>query len=324
MTKADFVRNQLSELAVVDFSNPKQARILCPFHADSNPSLDVSLVRQIKKNNKGVAVGGFNCWSCKEHGPWNKLARKLNLQEWDEKKEEEYEDYPANHFGNLARDLDNMAEAEKEYTPPASDGPWQGPWRGLPGSFLRSVGCESYWDKIAGEYRPLFPISDAFGKRVGHVLARGDGSQIPDKQKYLNSAGFSGSSYWFGLNLEDQPKVLVIVEGPYDMLRFRHLGIPTIANLGVQLRVDQEATVSDEKISQIIAKGCSKVVLAMDADEAGRHATVGFTMSLQKWGIKVFDLNLTRYLKPGQDKMDPGDCPDEVITDLKRFIEGLQ
>ena len=329
MTKAEFIRKQLGSLAHVDFSNPKQARILCPFHPDTKPSCDVALQRiQKKRQDKivNIGVGTFNCWSCKEHGPWNKLALQLNLEQWDEKKEEEYEDYPNNDFGELARDLAGMERATAEYVAPKSDGPWEGPWRGIPGSFLRSLGAQSLWDHDAGEYRILLPISDAFGKRIGHVAARGDNSKIPDNKKYLNSKGFNGVNYWYGLNFEVQPKVLVIVEGPFDMIRFRFHGIPAIANLGVQLRNDEsiEQTVSDEKISQIISSGCTKVVLAFDADEAGRAAVPGFTKCFQKWGIEVFNLNMSRYLLDPAGKMDPGNCPMEVIDDLLAFVQQLR
>lgn len=323
MKKAEFIRRELGRLPIVDFSNPEQARILCPFHNDSNPSLDIRLVKKTKvKDAKTyhIGVGTFNCWSCKEHGPWNKLAGKLSLNTWDEKDEEKYADYPDNPFGELARDLDGIAEVGKEYVKPKTDGPWEGPWRGLSGQFLRDMGAESLWDKEHGEYRVYLPIRDAFGELVGHVAARADNSNIPDKKKYMNSKGFNGSGLWFGLDSLVKPTVVVIVEGPYDMLRFRKEGIPSIANLGIQLKVDVAATVSDEKIMQILAVGCTRVIFAFDADDAGRSAVPGFTASFQKWGFETFDLNMSRYLKSGQEKMDPGDCPQEVIEDLKQFI----
>lgn len=327
MKKSEFIRKQLARLTVVDFTRSDQAKIHCPFHNDTNPSLDVVLQKQTKVR-KGetihIGVGTFNCWSCKEHGPWNKLAKKLNLDVWDEKKEEEYADAPDNQFSELARDLEGMANAGQEYVKPKTDGPWEGPWRGLSGGFLRSMGAESLWDKEYGEYRVYLPIRDAFGVLVGHVAARGENSQIPNKKKYLNSKGFDGKSYWFGLDTLKAPKVVVIVEGPFDMLRFRFEGIPAVANLGIALNKDITATVSEEKITQLLAIGCTKVVFAFDADDAGRSAVPGFTASFQKWGFETFDLNLTRYLKPGQETMDPGDCPGEVLEDLKAFVARLE
>jgi len=315
VNKPEFIRHQLSQVPGVEIG-AEQATMLCPFHDDTNPSLDVALV-PIQKGRKGVAVGGFNCWGCKTHGGWNKLAQKLGLEEWRTEHQEEYEDRPQDGFYDLARTLEGLSEATKDYEKPPTDGPWEGPWRGLTGEFLRSVGAESLWDKYAEEYRVYFPIKDAFGKLVGHVAARGDNSKIDNKKKYMNSTGFDATKYWFGLHLEQEPKVVVIVEGPYDMLRFRSRGIPAIAVLGIN-------TLTDEKVLQIIAKGCNTVILALDADDAGRGATPEFCHLLQRQGLRVFDLNLSRYLKDPKAKMDPGDCPDPVIEDLKNFVQTLR
>jgi len=328
MKKADLIRRELAKLSPVDFSDPDQAKILCPFHNDSNPSLDVVLQRRVKRGGKIIGVGTYSCWSCKAHGPWNKLADKLGLEKWTDERAEEYADQPDNAFWVLSRDLEQMQDADQEYVKPITDGPWEGGWRGLSGTFLRSMGAESLWDDYAGEYRLFLPIKDAFGKLVGHVAARGDDSDIPDKQKYLNSKRYEGTKYWFGLDtISPEEKAVVIVEGPFDMLRFRSEGIPAIANLGVQLREDTENTVSDEKIAQILSKGITNVVLALDADKAGRIGAPGFTQSFQKWGFAVYDLNMSKYLPNPEDpeaKMDPGDCPMEVINDLRSFIGSLK
>jgi hypothetical protein len=325
VTKQDFIHQQLSKLDRVEWPRPNQARIVCPFHDDTNPSLDIALERIDKGGGRGVAVGGFNCWSCQAHGGWNKLAEKLGLEKWTEMVEKEAQDRPVDLFQQFVREQQTISHYTEPYEKPVTDGPWEGSWRGLSGAFLRSVGAESLWDKEYGEYRVYLPVSDATGVLVGHVLARADNSLIPNKKKYLNSKNFQGRKYWYGLNFEVEPKVVVIVEGPFDMLRFRSLGIPAIANLGVQMRNEEELslTVSEEKIMQIVAKGCNKVVLCLDADEAGREATRGFTASFKKWGFGVWDMDMTRYLTTPEQTMDPGDCPMEVVEDLKKFIGTL-
>jgi 5S rRNA maturation endonuclease (ribonuclease M5) len=311
MDKVTFIREQLSRVPDADFSNPDQVKILCPFHDDSRPSLDVSLINILGK----VSVGGFNCWACKDgHGGWNKLAIKLGLEIWEQKK---YENQSENVF--LAQQAE-FAQFEKnqqqqEYVKPFTEGAWKGSWRGLSGSFLRSVGCEALWDKIAEEYRLWFPVFDFQHKLVGHIAARGENSDIENRYKYLNSDGFSSQKLWYGLSFEKNPKWLVIVEGPYDCLRLRSLGIPAIAVLGIK-------TLTDQKILQILSKGCTKVLLALDADQAGREYTPIYAQQFENYGFEVQDLNLTRYLpaEAPDTKMDPGDCPDEVIQDIKNFL----
>ena len=312
MDKHSFVKNQLARLPEATFEE-RESKILCPFHNDSNPSLGVSLITIPGK----VSIGGFSCWSCKAHGGWNDLATKLNaernlqLQLWDPK---EAAKTPDNAFFGLSKDLQEMIKRQNiQYRKPVTEGPWEGPWRGLSGSFLRSMGAEIYWDREYEEYRLYFPIHDIQNRLVGHVLARGENSDIPAKKKYLNSYGFDADKHWFGLSYEQAPKVVVVVEGPYDMLRFRSRGIPAIAALGA-------GQVSTAKVMQVLAKGCSHVVLAFDADDAGRKATFDANRQFSDAGFNVVDLNLSQYLASPEDKMDPGNCPEVVIEDLHRYL----
>jgi DNA primase len=306
--KAQFVREQLSRLPQVEFSD-RQAKILCPFHDDKTPSLDVSLITVEGK----VSIGGFNCWSCRTHGGWNKLASKLGLDAWDAERTAQT---PYNAFSVLAQDLDRKAEASirEPYAKPPTE-PWRGSWRGLSGAFLRQHGAQNYWDRKASEYRIWLPIHDIRNRLVGHVAARLPGSEIPDKLKYLNSEDFPAAKIWYCLNYEKAPRSVVVVEGPYDTLKFRFLGFPAVGQLGVgQLTI--------EKANQLVAKGVQQVVLAYDADRAGRDATPESAKLFKSLGLQVVDLNLSRYLKEGQTKLDPGECEegDEVVQDLRAFL----
>lgn len=317
MDKAQFIKQELARLPLVTFDD-KQAKILCPFHADHNPSLDVSLIKIVKNRGgqiKEFAVGSFSCWSCGAHGGWNKLAEKLGLSTWGKEEATSAIEKPRNSFDLFSHDLTSLTEQflYQGYKKPVTEGPWKGAWRELSGSFLRNHGAEILWDKVDEAYRIYLPLIDLTGEIVGHIAARPDNSPIPDKRKYINSLHFPAKKYWYCLNYEINPKTVVIVEGPYDTLRFRSRGIPAIGALGVN-------QISDEKIMQIIAQGCRKVVLALDADEAGRQATVVFNQEFKKWGFEIIDLNLTQYCKTPTDKIDPGNCPEEAIQDLKSYL----
>jgi DNA primase len=311
MNKVNFIRHQLAKLSVVDFSDNDEAKILCPFHNDSNPSLGIALINKPGK----VSVGGFSCWVCSAHGGWNKLAERLGLEQWETKK---YENQPENEFANLRRDIEQYEKQQQfvQYEKPPTEGPWEGGWRGLTGSFLRSVGCESYWDRINEEYRLWFPLLDLDQRIVGHIAARGENSDIPDEFKYLNSKGFPAQKYWYGLNYETAPRWIVPVEGPYDCLRFRSVGIPAVAVLGL-------GQLTDVKVLQILSQGCTRVLLALDGDQAGRDATPEYAQKFKSFGCEVQDVNLTRYLSDPNDadaKIDPGSCPEEAIRDIKAFL----
>jgi DNA primase len=314
-SKKDFVKAQLAKVPGIEWGE-KEAKIRCPFHDDHNPSLGVSLVNVPGK----VSVGGFNCWSCPEgHGGWNKLAERLNalyhldLKLWDPKVNE---NDPDNHFIGLSEDLDQLSKLlfKKTYVKPATEGPWEGPWRGFTGSFLRSVGAEIIWDKEYEEYRIWLPVYDLKQNLIGDIKARGDNSDIPAKAKYKNSYDFPSKRTWYCLNFEKNPKTLVICEGPVDALRLRSHGIPAISCLGTK-------TLTEMKIMQLLAVGCRKIILALDGDAAGREFTPKFYAEFKRFGFEVVDLNLSRYIQPGQDKIDPGDAPLEVIQDLKAYLE---
>lgn len=311
MDKASFIRTQLAKLPEVSWDGDN-AKILCPFHDDRNPSLNIALV-----NIPGrVSAGGFKCWSCSAHGGWNKLAEKLGLPQWSKEKQE-YD--PDNFFLGLSEDQARLEQrmARMFYKKPPTEGPWEGPWRELSGAFLRSMGAESYWDKRAEEYRIYLPLKDINQKVVGHILARGDNSDIPSQYKYINSPACPTDKHWFCLNLEVKPKVVVITEGPYDTLRFRSFRIPAIGVLGVN-------QLTETKIMQILAKGCNRVILSLDADPAGVAALPNYVSKFENAGFDVINFDLSNYKQKEEDKIDPGNCPLVAIEDLKAYLENVK
>lgn len=320
--KVSHIKSELAKLPSAVFEE-KQIKILCPFHDDHNPSLDVSLVRVPKvKDGETIIypVGTFNCWSCKTSGGWNKLANKLGMVGWEVEDAEKAAERPQNQFNQLAQELEMIRNsAPVEYQKPRTEGPWQGTWRGLTGSFLRSVGAEKYWDRVDEAYRIFLPYQNVQHRLIGHILARPDNSPIPDKRKYINSVDLPSQDNWYCLNFEAEPKCVVICEGPFDVLRLRSQGIPAIGALGTN-------QISDVKIMALMSKGCHQVVLALDADRAGDDATKLFNAEFTKWGFQVIDLGLKAYRKNPADeneKVDPGNCPQEAVDNLKRYLEGL-
>lgn len=317
MTKAELVKNELAKLPVVEFIED-EAIILCAWHDDHHPSLRVALTERIRKKPNGqmktVTPGNFFCFSCKAGGGWNSLAEKLNLQGWDSK---EAENTPSDPFWALSKQIAVLGEAPFVYRKPATDGVWDLSWRGLPSAFMQMHGAESLWDNKDEDYRIYLPVHNINQKLIGHVGARPENSTIPDKRKYINSYQFPKESNWYLLNTIVPTDKAVIVEGPFDTLRLKYHDIPAIGAYGV-------SDCYPEKVFQLLASGIRKVVLCLDGDQAGRAAGPLFTSALQNSGIVVADMDLTRYKKNPDDddeKIDPGNAPDEVIRDLKHFLE---
>lgn len=310
MTKAELVRSELAKLPQVEFTED-EAIVLCPFHSDHNPSLRVSLIEKIRQKQgttKKITPGNFYCWSCGAGGGWNNLAGKLGFQQWDQK---EAENTPTDPFWGLHREHEVMGKGTFVYRKPATDGPWEEPWKGFPVKFMLEYGAESLWDHKDEAYRILLPVHDIDGEMVGHVGARPDNSTIPDKRKYVNSFQFPSEKTWYCLNRNAGLNVAVIVEGPSDTLRFRYHGIPAIGCFGV-------STLTEAKVFKILAMGIQKIVLCLDGDEAGRNAVPYFTGEFKKQGLTIADMDLTQY---GTGKIDPGNAPIEAINDLKHFLE---
>lgn len=314
MTKAELVRSELAKLPQVEFLEDEgEAIVLCPFHSDHHPSLRVSLIEKVRNKSGGqtkkITPGNFHCWSCRAGGGWNNLAAKLGLTEWDQK---EADNTPSDPFWSLYREHQAMAEGVHEYRKPATDGPWEEPWKTFSVKFLREWGAESLWDQKDEAYRIYLPVHDIDQKLVGHVGARPDNSTIPDKRKYVNSWQFPAEKVWYGLN-RVKGNVAVVVEGPSDMLRFQSEGIPAIAAFGVSV-------LTEPKVFKLLAVGVNKVITCLDGDKPGRDATPYFTGEFRKQGLEVFDMDLRRY---GEGKIDPGNCPIEAVNDLKAFLETL-
>jgi 5S rRNA maturation endonuclease (ribonuclease M5) len=313
------IKTELAKLPDAIFES-NQVKILCRFHDDHNPSLDVSLVPISKVKNGETIIyppGTFNCWSCRASGGWNKLANKLGLESWGREEAEKSAETPQNKFNLLSQEIEQIKQAiPTEYVKPRTEGPWQGTWRGLTGSFLRSIGAEKLWDRKDEAYRIFLPYLNVQNRLIGHIGARPDNSPIPDKRKYINSVDLPSQDNWYCLNFEKEPKCVVICEGPFDLLRLRAQGIPAIGALGTN-------QISDIKIMALMSKGCHRVVLALDADPAGDLATKLFHGELNKWGFEVVDLGLKAYRKnPADDKekIDPGNCPQEALDNLKRYL----
>jgi hypothetical protein len=60
--------------------------------------------------------------------------------------------------------------------------------------------------------------------------------------------------------------------------------------------------------------------LCLDGDDAGRDAVPLFNLELTRAGIEVVDMDLTQYREQPDQKIDPGNCPEQAISDLKNYL----
>ncbi len=147
------------------------------------------------------------------------------------------------------------------------------------------------------------PVYSDSGICVGFV-----GRSIEGKT-FKNSTGTPRNKILFNLNNVKFQEV-VIVESSFDAIRLWQLGIPAIATLGANLGKIQ---------SNLINKYVTRLILAMDQDEAG---TV-----LMKNLSKNINIPMTKMSFPNNVK-DIGDMTDEQILEsyksLSEFDIALQ
>lgn len=292
--------------------------IVCPFHEDSNPSLGVNISFESK-----VPVGTFNCWSCNESGPWNKLAAKLNLQQI-----KSWQLFDGSTQGNNARygrrkkerentNNKSIARFHEELGGAVIPWPKGKEWRGYPGSMITRV---NGW---------MFSENDREGVLLGlpvyiNKRYRGGVKALLEKAEngasYINTKGdwvmdygllgydFIRSHKLFGC------KAVVLCEGPRDWLRLVLNKIPACAILGSKM-------FGERKLMLLTGLGISKIYTLTDNDKAGR-AMARLVTEVCGNLIEVEELMLPRKKDDEGNiiKLDPDSAPQKIIDKVKAIV----
>jgi DNA primase len=141
--------------------------------------------------------------------------------------------------------------------------------------------------------RLMFPVIDVRGNVIGFSgRALGDG-----EPKYMNSPEtpvFSKSHNLFALNLAKKSKsgYIILVEGNIDVVTLHQAGFDSaVASLGTSLTAEQ---------ARLLSRYTGEVVIAYDADEAGRKASQRAITLLEKLEMKVRVLTVTGAKDPDE------------------------
>jgi len=311
-TKLSFVRSQLNA-----YSGPKKqlsdsVLVVCPYHADTDPSA------RIWHSDASKSPGYFRCYGCGKHAKWDEVAPLLGLQPFKAPKpQDEYtRDLNLKPLSEDSEEDDGKGELQI-----IGDIPPKKVWRNIPTSLLIDLGgkmCNVYYSESDYTTEHFIYLPVVVRKRLrGYIRARM--KKVKDKPSYLNSAGKWGHKY--GLFPLDYAIALmqklglttmVLVEGPRDALRLLKFGIPAVAILGTQ-------SWSETKTKMLELSGVETVVLVFDADAAGKKATQMIKGAVNMMlNTKVFKIPES---PEGEEDWDPGNCPVEVIHDLKRRLK---
>lgn len=273
-----------------------EIRICCPFHPytigkpDIHPSLDIY--------HDGTKA---NCWSCPWSGSWVDIAKFLGVDPGES----------MHDTGAVEEAFDNMRKEQEKRDRrillPAEVEPWEGTWRNLSNTFLSPI-AYGWFDSRFRVERILFPDYQADGlKWVAGVVHEADRKRLGRHGKWVNAAGMDASTCFFG---EDHIKSTgtVIVEGPYDALRLRSYGIPSVALLGT----NNWGWAKAERLGLL---GIEMVVALTDGDKPGRKCN----KEIKHIGKKYFDV---RSLKIPWGK-DPGNISEKMVLAIKHKLKKL-
>lgn len=283
-----------------------QYKIVCPFHADQNPSMLVDL-----------SDGRWFCFGCQKSGDAQGFVRLMEKQYHGLNDLQAYKRYQkilssteysdikittatkrerkrhnaqlyaeAYDFYHGLSQVDWTREDLPEYMHDCREYMLQ---RGFTAETLNSCGCRYTYQR---NYELIFPMYDN-GKFRGWV-SRTRIPEVAEKRKYLYNEGFRRATTVVGEYRNCS--TVYIVEGYMDRLKLVQLGIPNaVAILGWKA--------SNQQIQRLQAQGIRHVISALDNDDCGRRGT--------EWLRKYFVVTRFRYLKGIKD---PGDFTAETFS----------
>lgn len=281
---------------------------ICPFHADSHPSLVVDPERKL-----------FHCFGCGEGGDIFKFLMKIEhldfgealerlaeetgvelsrggsakggkLRELNEEVARYFERNLRSQAGSAARRYLAQRGISPEmierfrlgYAPPGWDNLLKkfGRTEELAQLGLVVQGKSGFYDRFRD--RIIFPLCDSGGRVIGFSgrVFRGEG----EEPKYLNVSNtplFKKGEVVYGLHLARQgsPEELVLVEGYTDVIALHQAGFANaIATMGTALTDSQ---------ARLLRRYVGRVLLAYDRDAAGQAAALRGMRALRNAGLDV-------------------------------------
>ncbi len=153
---------------------------------------------------------------------------------------------------------------------------------------------DGYYDRFRG--RAMFPIMDLRGRVIGFGGRAVRPDQVP---KYYNSPDgpyFNKRLHVYGLHLAKEAMrtedIAIVTEGYMDAIALHQAGFSTaVASLGTSLTREH---------AELLRRQCSQVVIAYDADLAGRQATLKGLDTLVQAGCSVRVLQIPEGKDPDE------------------------
>ena len=315
---------------------------VCPFHEDTNPSMSVSREKQIYRCFSCGASGNvFNFIMDYEHLSFREtlefLAKKQNLEikglkitEKNEKYQEYYDIYDITnkYFQNnlntqlgkkakeylLSRKLDDNTIKEFQIglsLKQDNDLTNILIQKNYPINTLNNIGLSNQEHDIYID-RIMFPLHDTSSKVVG--FSGRIYNTTSKENKYINTKGTpifqKGNNlynYHRARDVARLKKQIVIMEGFMGCIRASTIGIKNVVSL--------MGTAMTKEQAELIKRLSNNVILCLDGDEAGSHATLVNGEQLANMDINVKVIELPENLDPDDYIIKYGQERFEVLVE---------
>lgn len=272
-------------------------KILCPFHGDVNPSLQINLDEDF-----------WYCYGCQKGGDAFRFFKEMkmlddNCNENDlqlmskynriikgEKNKSEVKEIKNVKKKNSSYYRQQLIEA-KDYYNGLSKVDWifedneavdYMSYRGFNMTTLNKFGAKITYNE---NYPIIFPIKD--NKKFKGWVCRTFDPYIANKRKYLYNQGFRRKTTLVGDY--KNTKTVMLVEGYFDMLKAKQLGVKNVvAILGWKI--------TDNQILKLKSEGVKNIISALDNDVYGKRGT--------KYLKNFFNVEIFPYQKDVKDMGD--------------------
>lgn len=294
-------------------SEEKTAKIICQWHyvqgkdRESTPSFIVNL-----QNNGKYHAGTGRCFGCGKYIKKFEAIIDPSKESLDTSLGEDEDEYVQPLYNESVDAILHDEDEETGHVLPNAL-PWlrHEDWRTINGQLMYLIGAKQFYKEEFEKIMAYLPCN-VNGKEVGHIEAN---LQKEGKRNYFNKPGpwvkeTGLFPYDFVVKYLKRYKLktIVPVEGPRDALRCLQFGIPALAILGTQ-------NWSENKAELISNLNVERIISAMDGDKAGILATNAVFESF-KGEIDTYNFRFDKY----GEKLDPGNCPKEIMRKLRSFV----
>jgi DNA primase len=289
-----FFRDQLAAKGHSFEETLESFKVLCPFHADSKPSLSVKKM-----------TGEWYCFPCAKGGGWNQIAKALEMERVQYKDLDDKMQASLNRLIGKKKKLAANKPLLREWDPDVS-------YRRMSGEFLKEFGCINVIDLERSVKRIGIPIHTLDGSLRGYTCRAIEPEDAQPKYIPLKPdsvlAAFSMKDVVFCADRVMGLTTALMVEGAVDALYMRYKGIPAMGLLGV-------GQWSPVKAGILAGLGLEHLVVMLDPDQAGEDATTRMLHDVSRL-MRVSVLNLPH----GKKKIDPATLTDKQVEWVRQKV----